>query len=263
MALQDSDNLIVGRGETPFKTTYAEIKNDIKIQGDAAYLSKVNDDTAAGEITFEKVTTHEAGVSVTGGDGTGFDKGIYSDATQTLALKSGANTFTINENSPATFDFTSATNVDGSSQTQGAIFKFHTNADFTKPVYGVVSNLGTQGFTSTSTVCTYYASIGTPANVSSDGPVIGYRSDVKADANQGTGGSYNFYAASSAPNYFKGNVGIGTDNPQAKLDVNGDILSNNTPVVTSNDATSMVALTQAQYDALGSKDANTLYLITG
>jgi len=53
MALQDSDNLIVGRGETPFKTTYSEIKDDIKTQGDAAYLSKVNADTAEGRITFE------------------------------------------------------------------------------------------------------------------------------------------------------------------------------------------------------------------
>ena len=30
------------------------------------FLSRVNDDTAAGEITFEKLTTHEGGVSVTG-----------------------------------------------------------------------------------------------------------------------------------------------------------------------------------------------------
>ena len=31
------------------------------------YLSSVNNDTAAGEITFRKITTHEAGVNVTGG----------------------------------------------------------------------------------------------------------------------------------------------------------------------------------------------------
>ena len=34
---------------------------------DDLYLSKVSDDTAAGAITFEKLTTHEAGVNVTGG----------------------------------------------------------------------------------------------------------------------------------------------------------------------------------------------------
>ena len=34
---------------------------------DALYLSKVNDDTARGEITFEGQTTHEAGISVTNG----------------------------------------------------------------------------------------------------------------------------------------------------------------------------------------------------
>ena len=31
------------------------------------YLSKTGDDTAAGAITFEGETTHEAGLSVTGG----------------------------------------------------------------------------------------------------------------------------------------------------------------------------------------------------
>ena len=34
---------------------------------DTLYLSKVSDDTAEGEITFEKLTTHEGGVKVTGG----------------------------------------------------------------------------------------------------------------------------------------------------------------------------------------------------
>ena len=34
---------------------------------DDLYLSKVNDDTAAGEITFEKQSTHEGGVTITGG----------------------------------------------------------------------------------------------------------------------------------------------------------------------------------------------------
>ena len=48
----------------------ASPQGDTLTEGDAdgLYLSKVNDDTAAGAITFEKVTTHEADVKVTGGN---------------------------------------------------------------------------------------------------------------------------------------------------------------------------------------------------
>jgi hypothetical protein len=43
--------------------------NDLDNKPDLdVYLSSVTDDTAAGAITFEKLTTHEEGVSVTGGD---------------------------------------------------------------------------------------------------------------------------------------------------------------------------------------------------
>jgi hypothetical protein len=35
-----------------------------KAEADGYYLSKLNDDTAAGEITFEKLTTHEAGITL-------------------------------------------------------------------------------------------------------------------------------------------------------------------------------------------------------
>ena len=46
--------------------------------GDLRYLSKTSDDTASGEITFQGVTTHEAGVSVTGNTSTsGADDTVY------------------------------------------------------------------------------------------------------------------------------------------------------------------------------------------
>ena len=43
---------------------------------DNEFLSKVNDDTAAGAITFEGKTTHEGGVSVTGGSWQTVNQGI-------------------------------------------------------------------------------------------------------------------------------------------------------------------------------------------
>ena len=45
----------------------------------ALYLSKTISDTAAGEITFKKGTTHEGGVSVTGGLAEDVKNGLYSD----------------------------------------------------------------------------------------------------------------------------------------------------------------------------------------
>ena len=46
---------------------------------DNEFLSKVNDDTAAGAITFEGQTTHEAGVSVTGGNANTADISLNDD----------------------------------------------------------------------------------------------------------------------------------------------------------------------------------------
>ena len=51
--------------------------------GAGEFLSKTDDDTAAGAITFEELTTHEAGVHVTGG----YFKKVLSDNT----LENGAN----------------------------------------------------------------------------------------------------------------------------------------------------------------------------
>ena len=55
-------------------------------QSDNRYLSKVSDDTAEGEITFKELTTHEAGVKVTGGTAVGVGTGFYSNGTNSLQL---------------------------------------------------------------------------------------------------------------------------------------------------------------------------------
>ena len=43
------------------------------------------------------------------------------------------------------------------------------------------------------------------------GKYVAYYSNLDANSNQGTGGSYNFYAEGSAPNYFNGNTSFGSD----------------------------------------------------
>ena len=68
----------------------ASPQGDTLTEGDAdvLYLSKVSNDTAAGAITFEKLTTHESGVSVTGGNVT-INPGQLKQGTTTSAAAAG------------------------------------------------------------------------------------------------------------------------------------------------------------------------------
>ena len=59
-------------------------------QADALYLSKVNDDTAAGAITFQGQTTHENGVSVTGGAVNVPDGSVYAGGNPVGGSANGA-----------------------------------------------------------------------------------------------------------------------------------------------------------------------------
>ena len=58
-------------------------------EANALYLSKTTADTAAGEITFEKETTHEDGVSVTGGNVT-LNPGQFKQGVTTAAATPGS-----------------------------------------------------------------------------------------------------------------------------------------------------------------------------
>ena len=48
---------------------------------------------------------------------------------------------------------------------------------------------------------------------------IGFRSEINNDTVSGNSVNYNFYAAGSAPNYFSGTVGVGTNDPSCALEV--------------------------------------------
>ena len=50
------------------------------------FLSKTTDDTAAGEITFEKLSTHENGVKVTGGPVSFVSENIKTEKNQTFGI---------------------------------------------------------------------------------------------------------------------------------------------------------------------------------
>jgi len=190
MALQDSDNLIIGRGETPYKTTYSNLKTDIKTETDAAYLSKVNDDTAAGKITFNENATFlkhcrsdefrtetGSGGGINLGDGLLYGARIFS----TNSISAGGYGETLQVDYRGTVDQTNDFNNIRSVA--------NTNVSSTKDV----ALFGT-----------------TPVGQTTAGNYIGYRSNLDLNANDGSGETYNFYADGTAPNFFNGDIQCST-----------------------------------------------------
>ncbi len=206
--------------------------------GDGIYLSKLNDDTAAGEITFKGLTTHEAGVEVTGGDGSNFDKGLYSPTSDPgrIVLKSGNSELKVTENSNIAFRFESGGNADGPVVSTGLSSKFTTSGDFTVPVTAISANFGKQGFTSTGDISGYEVEISTSTGISTSEVIAGYKSDISTGANLGSGNVYNFYAPGGAPNYFRGNVIIAspTDSSTYQSAPNGGLVYKTTSNQPSN-----------------------------
>ena len=79
-------------------------------QAGDVFLSKVNDDTAAGAITFKALTTHEAGVSVTGGDDVGTGLGFVNN---NLKIVNNGSALYLQDGKSAGFRFTSSNIVEG------------------------------------------------------------------------------------------------------------------------------------------------------
>ena len=177
-------------------------------EADGLYLSKVNNDTAAGELTFEGETTHEAGVSVTGGssetlkissNGTSSisindtNKVIHNDATDASVAHSFATTRLDNAGASA-ISVRSLLNLNYQNRNRVVGFQSTTNQDIRSSQFDLFS-----------------AEV-TTAQTLANNTLAGFRSGINTSDNTGSNAeSYNFFASGNAPNYFRGFVAVGTD----------------------------------------------------
>ena len=168
---------------------------------DTLYLSKVSDDTAEGEITFEKLTTHEGGVSVTGGVFNAASTNQIVSHSGGLAITGGGS-----EHYLGLFD--------GGLYSAGKLDRAGTVAG------GLISNL-TYGSNATS-VFTFsdrcnYAAVGDVVKSSfrafpqgltftaaDTEKYMAFYANVAADTTSGKNLAWSFYAEGTAPNYFAG-----------------------------------------------------------
>jgi len=186
---------------------------------DTIYLSRVNDDTAEGAITFtgetahngglssttgefSGLTTHEAGVSVTGGNETTVDTGIYGANNQVRFACNGLNPLRVQSEN-------NIVNVLGRNQsttgTSRLVFGNYLGTDFTSitDVYGFYTKLES-AVDVTSTCDNFY---GNYVEFGTNG--IGFATNSYGfysalTTSSASGSAHNFYAAGNAPNYFAG-----------------------------------------------------------
>ena len=180
-------------------------------EADTLYLSKAAaGDTAAGAITFKELTTHEAGVKVTGGTAVGVGTGFYSNGTNSLQLAiNGVEQMRSFNGSSTQFRFGVGGSLDTtSSSIFNAQFLYngtgHGNQSLTNIQSKVTSDTGITG--SSNKVAAIAAAVDNQTGTGID--VIGVESAVET-SNAPNGSAYNFYAAGSAPNYFAGSIGVG------------------------------------------------------
>ena len=149
---------------------------------DGLYLSKVNDDTAAGEITFEGLTTHEAGVTLTGGH-------VRAGGSKTGAARSFEGSGTVDAGTTDFRPFYSNNSYTGTGTIPSV---YHFQAQPIRPTSGLVitEQMG------------FYAGTNLTADTVTN--AYGFYSDLGT----GPGNNYNFYAEGSAPNYFTGKTTV-------------------------------------------------------
>jgi hypothetical protein len=179
--------------------------------GAGEFLSKTDDDTAAGEITFEKKTEHAGGVKVTGGSLADTMCGLTSEnfpnrlnfvnnsQTQLFINKYGS----IISNAAINYETAPTSSnrlVDASITTErnnGETFNFRGFS------FGVTDFSAPNGATAESVIgyhCSNFQSS------FADGELdlaYGFKSEVSNNTNGGRQ-CWNFYADGTAPNYFKG-----------------------------------------------------------
>ena len=168
---------------------------DASLPGSGSFLSKTNDDTAAGAITFEGPTTHEGGI-ITGGT-------IQANTAGTGGV------FTIYDGSdPSGAAFGVDQLTDGINGSRCLIVTCAVNDNLSKPVNVIQTNLsGTP--TATEDISTFQASFTQNQNTSGDVNVIS--SGVQKSTNSGSGSAYFLNAPGDAPSYHAGTFKIGYD----------------------------------------------------
>ena len=147
------------------------------------FLSKTTDDTAAGEITFEKVTTHEAGVTLTGGQ-------VRAGGGKTGTVRSFFGAGTLDQNTTDARLFYSNNSYTGTG-TIPSVYHFQAQPNRPSSDLTITEQIG------------FLAGSNLTANTVTN--AYGFYSDL----GKGPGNNYNFYAAGDAPNYFGGELAVG------------------------------------------------------
>ena len=143
---------------------------------------------AAGEITFEGQTTHEAGINATQVKGFSNDTNIdLSNASSSVRITNDGWNATVGSGNQAR-------NLNVTWQSTEVLDSSFTSA------YNISSIL-LNPVSSTADVTSFWA---TANNQNTSGTVAAFRTGVNANANAGTGLAYAFYAGSDAPSYFGG-----------------------------------------------------------
>ena len=182
----------------------------------------------SGEATFAELTTHEGGVSVTGGTAASVSTGIYGTAGDGAIIA---------HNDVATARFsddrvlfhssggTGATNsgflvntpVKGGASSYGMRSQGLIQNDVTTAASAFFSRIGTVAGTNINKVTQYQATFGdNNGNVTesvgfscSSGIAVGTDKSIGFESSLNDANNFNFYAAGDAPNYFRGRLKIG------------------------------------------------------
>ena len=197
----------------------------------ALFLSSTEDDTAAGKITFEDITTHKNGVSVTGGDAATVLRGLSSGNANRLSINAPQDiNFVIDGIAQAGVDTTGRfiarsnnSTVRGTTLVGGyskSIYNYMTDGNYgSNPGETIDGNTAAVSYaTSMGSTADIGAAVGYFARIADVGPgniatAYGFYSELQdASTLTNVDEAYNFYAAGDAPNYFAGATLFGSVN---------------------------------------------------
>ena len=218
-------------GEFSFSNSTGELVR-INKDGDVTF-NEGTGKISAGEGVFTGMTTHEAGVSVTGGTAADVGPGIYKESSGGVDVA--------NEDGSRIASFKLSGRVGFPDATTAGLYLSNTPSTGSNTSYGVWANFNWSGVTGENVYSFYtgaysgaaiknfagYQASGTSDNTKFDatGSIqagfwakntlssaaelnAGFYSDV-SDSTVPTRPSYNFFALGAAPNYFKGGLTLG------------------------------------------------------